>query len=90
MTTARDVSPVGNCAHLYNGKVCCLMLVQSDEIGPRPRARPRGQKAAQGIAQAATRTRASSKTFYADVRWLRRPGPWPGVEAGLRCSAPVT
>ena len=22
-----------------------------------------------------------SRTFYANVRWLRRPGPWPGAEA---------
>ena len=22
-----------------------------------------------------------SKTFYANVRWLRRPGPWAGAEA---------
>ena len=22
-----------------------------------------------------------SRTFYANNRWLRRPGPWPGAEA---------
>ena len=26
----------------YMGKVCCLLLVRADYIGPRPRARPRG------------------------------------------------
>ena len=25
----------GDCAHLYNGKVCCLLLVQADYIRPR-------------------------------------------------------
>ena len=22
-----------------------------------------------------------SRAFYVNVRWLRRPGPWPGAEA---------
>ena len=25
--------------------------------------------------------RCTSRTFYANVRWSRRPGPWPGAEA---------
>ena len=27
----------------------------------------------------------SSRTFYANNRWLRRPGPWPGAEAVTSC-----
>ena len=32
-------------AHRYIGKVCCLLLVQADYIGPRLRTRPRGHRA---------------------------------------------
>ena len=43
-----------------------------------------------GLAAAGTRMsegqfkllgRKPSRTFYANNRWLRRPGPWPGAEA---------
>ena len=33
---------VGNRAHRYNGKVCCLLLGQADYIRQHPWARPRG------------------------------------------------
>ena len=29
--------------------------------------------------------RSISRTFYANSRWLRRPGPWPGAGAVTAC-----
>ena len=41
-TRAAEQHRLGNCAHHYVEKVCCLLLVLADYIGMRPRALPTG------------------------------------------------
>ena len=49
----------GNCAHCYIGKICCLLLVQADYIGPG--SAPGVAQRALGLAQAVKRHRPISK-----------------------------
>ena len=72
-TSARlSGAAAGNCAHRYIGKVCCVLLVLADYIGPRPRARPSGF---------------TLPAYDIKVSQYRPPGLYIGKDGFLSCYA---